>query len=91
MHDDEEPVVLADVPSEIEAQLIVAALEEEGIDAFKSGGAVSDFKVGVPGHVQVLVRPEDLDRALDAFSHLKDDEGLFDWSQINVGTSDEEE
>jgi hypothetical protein len=90
MQDNEEPVVLADLPGEVEAQLIVAALEEEGIEAFKAGGAVSDFKVGVAGHVQVLVRPEDLDRAKEAFSHLRDDEGEINWSQVDVGKSEEE-
>lgn len=90
MQDNEEPVVLADVPGEVEASLIVAALEEEGIEAFKAGGAVSDFKVGIPGHVQVLVRPEDLDRAREAFEHLKDDEGEINWAQVDVGRSEEE-
>lgn len=91
MQDNEAPIVLADLPGEIEAQLIIAALEEEGIEAFKAGGAVSDFKVGVPGHVQVLVRPEDLDRARDAFAHLRDEDGEIDWSQVDVGDAREEE
>jgi hypothetical protein len=90
MQDNEEPVVLTDVNSETEAAMIVAALAEEGIEAFKSGGPVSDFKVGIPGHVQVLVRPEDIDRALDAFSHLKDEDGEIDWSQVDVGQAEEE-
>ena len=84
MQDSEEPVVLADVPSEIEAQLIVAALAEEGVEAFKAGGTVSDFRVGAPGHVQVLVRPEDLERAEEAFSHLRDDAGEINWAEINA-------
>ena len=90
MQDHEEPVVLADLTQEIEAQLIVAALEAEGIEAFKAGGAVSDLRVGVPGHVQVLVRPEDLARAQEAFSHLHDEEGQIDWTQIDTGASREE-
>lgn len=90
MQDNEEPVVLVDLNSEAEAFMIVAALAEEGIEAFKAGGPVSDFKVGVPGHVQVLVRPEDLERARDAFSHLRDEEGEIDWSRIDVGKSEEE-
>lgn len=90
MTDNEEPIVLADLSSEIEAQLIVAALEDEGIKAFKAGGAVSDFKLGVPGHVQVLVRPEDLARAKAAFAHLQDDEGDVNWANIDVGRSEEE-
>lgn len=90
MQDNEEPVVLADLPGEIEAQLIVAALEEQGIEAFKSGGYASDFRVGVPGHVKILVRPEDLDRAKEAFSHLRDEQGEINWSQIDVGKQEEE-
>jgi hypothetical protein len=90
MQDNEEPVVLADLNSEAEAVMIVAALAEEGIEAFKSGGPVADFKVGIPGHVQVLVRPEDVNRARAAFAHLKDEEGDIDWSQVDVGRSEEE-
>lgn len=90
MQNNEEPVILVDLNSETEAAMIVAALAEEGIEAFKSGGPVSDFKVGVPGHVQVLVRPEDLDRAREAFAHLKDEQGEIDWSQIDVGQAEEE-
>lgn len=90
MQDNEEPVILADLNSETEAAMIVAALAEEGIEAFKAGGPVSDFKVGVPGHVQVLVRPEDLGRAREAFAHLKDEQGEIDWSQIDVGQAEEE-
>lgn len=90
MQNNEEPVILVDLNSETEAAMIVAALAEEGIEAFKAGGPVSDFKVGVPGHVQVLVRPEDLDRAREAFAHLKDEQGEIDWSQIDVGQAEEE-
>ena len=89
MEDREEPAVLAEVPAEIEAQLIVAALETEGIEAFKSGGYASDFRVGVPGHIKILVRPEDLDRAKEAFAHLRDDDGEINWS--NIGADDQEE
>lgn len=90
MQNNEEPVILVDLNSETEAAMIVAALAEEGIEAFKAGGPVSDFKVGVPGHVQVLVRPEDLGRAREAFAHLKDEQGEIDWSQIDVGQAEEE-
>lgn len=90
MQNNEEPVILVDLNSETEAAMIVAALAEEGIEAFKAGGPVSDFKVGVPGHVQVLVRPEDLGRAREAFAHLKDEQGEIDWSQVDVGQAEEE-
>jgi hypothetical protein len=90
MEDHEEPAILAEVPAEIEAQLIVAALEAEGIEAFKSGGYASDFRVLVPGHIKILVRPEDLDRAKEAFAHLRDDDGEINWSDINAGNQEEQ-
>jgi hypothetical protein len=56
-------VVLTTAENEMEAGIIVAALEREGIKATASGAATADFRVGVPGDVEILVAAADLDRA----------------------------
>jgi len=59
----QDPVVLALMPSEPQAAILVAALEGEGIHAEMSGALTSGFRADVPGDVKVLVMPEDLQRA----------------------------
>lgn len=76
-------VVLLSVPREVEAQLIVAALEENGIDAHQAGGAISGFKVGVPGEVLVYVKAEDRERAAAALAAIQDEADHIDWSKVN--------
>jgi hypothetical protein len=51
--------VVTTAPNEMEAGIIVAALEREGIMATMSGAETSGFRVGVPGEVQILVAEED--------------------------------
>lgn len=58
-----ELVVLASVPTEAEAVMIVAALEAEGIEAKTIGALTSGFRALVTGDVEVVVRKCDLDRA----------------------------
>src|SRR5688500_2557435 len=55
--------VVTTAPNEMEAGIIVAALEREGIKATMSGAETSGFRVGVPGEVEILVAEKDLDRA----------------------------
>lgn len=52
--------VLTTAPNEMEAGIIVAALEREGIKATMSGAETAGFRVGVPGEVQILVAEADL-------------------------------
>jgi len=47
--------VVAIVNSEVEANLLVSALRDEGFDAAAMGGFTAGFVVGVPGSVKVLV------------------------------------
>ncbi|MBX3439077.1 MAG: hypothetical protein KF861_16425 [Planctomycetaceae bacterium] len=84
MQPDADLVVLATVPHEIEAQLIVDALKERGITAHQTGGTVSDFRVGVPEEVVIYVRPEDRDRALVAYAEARESAEEIDWSQVSA-------
>ena len=52
--------VVTTAPNEMEAGIIVAALEREGIKATMSGAETAGFRVGVPGEVQILVAEADL-------------------------------
>ena len=86
----EHVVVAASAENELEAGVIVAALEEAGIKSTMSGAATADFRVGVPGEVQVLVAQEDLARAQEVIREGEDDEEDVDWSQVDVGEPEDE-
>jgi hypothetical protein len=77
---------LTSTPLEMEAGLIVSALEENGIKATLSGENTAGFRTEAPGWVQVLVAEEDLPRAqrvLEDSRRNHSDE--VDWSQVDVG------
>ncbi|MEE9295961.1 MAG: hypothetical protein V3W34_13495 [Phycisphaerae bacterium] len=69
--DPNRPVVLTTVAMELQAALIVAALEERSIEAQTTGALTSGFRAEAPGGVQVLVRAVDLERARAALSDLQ--------------------
>ncbi len=85
MSEDTHLSVLTMSSHEYEAQLIVDALQEQGIHAEKSGGPASDFKVGVPGQVKILVETSQLIEATAALDTLRDEADHIDWSKIDVG------
>jgi hypothetical protein len=60
---DEQLRVLTTVMHEFEGQMIVGALQREGIPATATGEFISNFKAEAPGNVRVLVKHADLDRA----------------------------
>jgi hypothetical protein len=69
--DSNEAVVLTAATTEAEAAMIVARLEEEGIEAFAAGQPTTGFPVEVSGLVQVLVRRADLDLAQQVLRQVK--------------------
>ena len=69
--DPNRPVVLTKVENETVAALIVAALEERGIEAETAGALTSGFRAEAPGGVQVIVRAADRERAEEALNDLK--------------------
>lgn len=62
-HDDDSPVVLRRVPTEVEANAIVAALAAEQVEAMTTGGFVAGFRAEAPGDLEVRVRRGDLEKA----------------------------
>ena len=68
--DSNRPELLASVPSEGEAALIIAALERQGIQAYAEGGLTSALRTEVPTGVKIMVRHADLDRAAAALDAL---------------------
>ena len=63
MSDPGNPVVVATAATEIEAGVIVSALEAEGITARTVGTFTSSFRAEAPGRVSIVVRQDELERA----------------------------
>ena len=61
--DPNQPTLLTVVPTESQAAMIVAGLEDKDIPAWVMGALTSGFRIAAPGQVQVLVRQSDLERA----------------------------
>jgi hypothetical protein len=89
-HRPEHIALLTSAPLEMEAGIIVAALQENGIKATMSGQTTAGFRAEAPGWVQVLVAEEDLSRAQDILDQLRRESDDIDWSQIDVGEPEEE-
>lgn len=83
-------VVVATAPNELEAGVMVAALEEAGIKSTMSGADTADFRVGVPGDVQILVAKEDEARAREVIRLGEENQEDVDWSQVDVGEPEDE-
>jgi len=81
--------VLTTVPSEVEAALILSALEDEGIEASPSGELTAQFRAEAPGVVRILVRTEDAERAQEILTELREATQEIDWSQVDVGEPEE--
>ena len=91
MHDHSDNIVLlTSTPTEMQAGIIVAALEENGIKAMMTGQTVAGFRAEAPGWVQVLVTETELAnarRVLEEMGHAGND---IDWSQVDVGEPEDE-
>ena len=66
-----DPAKLMEAESEAQAELIVAALADEGIEAQAEGGLIARFRVGPPARVNILVHRSDLSRARDILRNIK--------------------
>ena len=69
--DPNQPIVLTTVPTEAEAAMIVAALENQGVVAHATGTLPSEFRIGLERYVEILVRQEDLERAREALRAIE--------------------
>ena len=77
-------------PNELEAGVIVAALEEAGIKSTMSGYYTSGFRAEAPGQVQILVAQEDKARAREVIRLGEENKEDVDWSQVDVGEPEDE-
>jgi Putative prokaryotic signal transducing protein len=80
----ERTAVLTSVPSETEAAIVVAALEENGIRA-ETDEYTSGLRAGAWNWVSILVAENDLARAQEIFEQVQRENDQIDWSQIDVG------
>ena len=88
--DAQEPVLLTSAPNEMEAGIIVGALEEEGVKATMTGVYTAGFRAEAPGWVSVLVAEDDLPRAQAVLGRLRREHAEIDWSQVDVGEPEDE-
>ena len=82
--------LLTSTPLEMQAGIIVGALQENGIKATMAGQTTAGFRAEAPGWVQVLVAEEDLPRARAVLEELRRESKDIDWSQIDVGEPEDE-
>lgn len=88
--DPDNPELLESYSSEMEAAMIVNALETFGIKASTTGDYISGFRAEAPANVNVMVRLHDLDRAREMLARIKNEQSDLDWSQVDVGESEGE-
>ncbi len=69
--DPNQPTLLTAVPSEPQALMIVAALEDENMPAWIMGALTSGFRAAAAGQVQVLVRQSDVERAREILQAIQ--------------------
>jgi hypothetical protein len=82
--DPDQPTVLASVPSDVEAAVIVTLLAANGIEAIVTGEHTAAFRAEAPGLVQVVVRGKDLPVARRVLESSAERTAI-DWSQVDVG------
>ncbi len=88
--DPQNPETLTRVSSEIEAVVIVTALQASGIEASTTGGYTAGFRTEAPGYVNVIVKREDLSRAKELLAEIEQDHSELDWSQVDVGEPEDQ-
>ena len=84
-------VRLTSVRTELEAGVVVGALEARGIQATMSGVYTANFRTEAPGWVEVLVGEDDLGEAQAVLAEVGDEREEVDWSQVDVGQPEENE
>jgi len=79
---------LTSTPTEVEAAIVLSALEGNGIRAISST-VTSGLHAGAWGWVEVLVAEEDLPRAREVLEQVQRENAHIDWSQVDVGEAEE--
>ncbi|QQE12313.1 DUF2007 domain-containing protein [Planctomycetota bacterium] len=80
----EETVILIQLQTEIEAAMLVDALNEQGIQAVASGGISSGFRTEAPGYVNVLVHQKDIEQARIAAEEFNNEHFNIDWDNVDI-------
>lgn len=81
--------MLTSVPTEMEAGIIVGALDDRGIKSTMTGVYTSGFRAEAPGWVQILVAESDLPAAPEVLEEVHRGNEEIDWSQVDVGEPEE--
>ena len=85
----EHTAVLTSTPTETEAAIVIAALEENGIHA-SSDEYTSGLRAGAWNWVDILVAEEDLPRAKEVFEQVQRENDHIDWTNVDVGEPEDE-
>ncbi len=80
---------LTSAPTESEASILIAALQENGIQA-SSEEYSSGLRAGAWNWVGVLVAEDDLEKAKEVLEQVKSENDHIDWSQVDVGEPEDE-
>jgi hypothetical protein len=81
--------LLTSAPTEMQARIIVGALDERGIKSTLTGAYTAGFRAEAPGWVQVLISEDDLPAAKEVLEEVRRGEDNIDWSQVDVGDAEE--
>jgi hypothetical protein len=85
----EQTAKLTSVPSETEASIVRAALEENGIRA-ESDEYTSGLRAGPWNWVDIMVDAKDLTRAQEVLAKVQEENDHINWSQVDVGQPEDE-
>jgi len=80
---------LTSVPSETEAAIVVAALEENGIRA-ESDEYTSGLRAGAWNWVDIMVATQDWAKAQEVLAKVQAENDHIDWSKVDVGQPEDE-
>lgn len=72
----------------MEAGLIVAALQDAGVDAMMTGVDTAGFRAEAPGRVQIRIHQHDREYAEQLLAGFAEHREDVDWSQIDFDDSD---
>jgi len=85
---DKRTAKLTSVPTETEAAVVIAALEDEGIRA-ESDEYTSGLRAGAWNWVDIMVPEQDLAKAQEVLAKVQEENDQIDWSQVDVGQPDD--
>lgn len=79
---------LTSTPGEPQAAMIIAALNDQGIEAVAEGGLTAGFRAEAVGEVKVMVWHNDLEHARQALADYCDAAQDIDWGDVDLGEAE---